>query len=257
MLRDRGRGRGRIGAMVPSSNRNLEPDFVLLAPEGVSVHFVRIPTGDLDALPDSEALEQYANTPVEEPARFLKDATVDVIAYGCTSATLSGTPEFDAELRTKIETLSGLPTVTAAGSLIEALEVLDISRVAFASPYVRELHGRALKFLSASGLEVVSEADVGRDLGNYEQEMSPSAVYRLGREADSAAADALVLSCTEMRAVEAIEALERDLNKPVVTSNQALVFACLRRLDVSAASVREGGRLYQSMPTTDSNSNVG
>ena len=232
--------------MVPCSNRNLEPDFQLLAPAGVSVHFVRLEVDDLDAMPDSETLQRYANAPIEEPTRLLTAATVDVIAYGCTSATLSGSPQFDAELCEKIERLSGLPTITAARSLLEALATLGISRIAFASPYVRELHERGIKFLEDSGLNVVSEADVGRDLGNYEQEMNPSAVYRLGREADDPSADALVLSCTEMRSVEAIEALERDLGKPVITSNQALVFACLRRMGLSASSVRYGGRLFQT-----------
>jgi len=250
MLRDLGRGGGRIGAMVPCSNRNLEPDFQLLVPENVSVHFVRLEVDDLDAMPDSETLQRYANTPIEEPTRLLTAATVDVIAYGCTSATLSGSPQFDVELSDKIERLSGLPTVTAARALIEGLAAFGINRVAFASPYVRELHERAIRFLEESGISVVSESDVGRDLGNYEQELNPSSVYRLGREADDSAADALVLSCTEMRSVEAIEALERDIGKPVITSNQALVFACLKRLGVSAGSVSTGGRLFQ-LPVTN------
>lgn len=245
MLRDLGRGRGRIGAMVPCSNRNLEPDFQLLIPDGVSAHFVRLEVDDLDAMPDSETLQRYANTPIEGPTRLLCAATVDVIAYGCTSATLSGSPEFDVQLSEKIERLSGLPTVTAARALLEGLAAFGINRVAFASPYVRELHQRACQFLEDSGVQVVSETDVGRDLGNYEQEMNPSAVYRMGREADDAAADALVLSCTEMRSVEAIEALERDIGKPVITSNQALVFACLKRLGVESSGVQSGGRLFQ------------
>ena len=74
--------------------------------------------------------------------------------------------------------------------------------------------------------------------------MNPSAVYDLGLRADHPDAQALVLSCTEMRAVEAIDALERDLDKPVVTSNQALMFACLNRIGVTPASLGVGGRLF-------------
>ena len=246
MLTDVDRGKGRIGAMVPSSNRNLEPDFFMLAPAGVSVHFVRIPTGDTEALPDSSALQNYARTPIEGPTRMLVEATVDVIAYGCTSATLSGTPQFDKELALRIQTLSGLPTVTAAGALLEALQMLGLNKVAFASPYVRELHERALAFLHDSGISVVSEADVGRDLGNYEQSMTPSSVYHLACRADSPQAEAVVLSCTEMRSVEAIEALERDLGKPVITSNQALVHACLKRIGIDSSGVRAGGHLFSA-----------
>ena len=245
MLKDRGRGQGRIGAMVPSSNRNLEPDFFLLAPPQVSVHFVRIPSGDIEAIPDSEQLQKYARSEIESPTQMLVEATVDVIAYGCTSATLSGTPEFDRALSESIAHLSGLPTVTAASALLEGVAALGAANVAFASPYVRELHERGIAFLTDSGLAVVSEADVGRDLGNYEQEMSPSAVYRLAKSADSADAEVIVLSCTEMRAVEAIPAIERDLGKPVVTSNQALVYACARRLGSDISQVDAGGRLFR------------
>ena len=241
MLCDTGRGRGRIGAMVPSTNRNLEPDFFLLAPPGVSVHFVRLPEQNPDQMPTSAVLQRYAHLPIKEPTEMLVAATVEVIAYGCTSATLSGSPEFDAKLSAEIENISGLPTITAASALLEGIAALGVAKIAFGSPYVRELHERGIKFLSDTGLEVVSEADPGRDLGNYEQEMNPSAVYDLGRCAD---AQALVLSCTEMRSVEAIEALERDLNKPVITSNQALMFACLKRIGVGSAGVSAGGRLF-------------
>ena len=244
MLSDIGRGRGRIGAMVPSTNRNLEPDFFLLAPPGVSIHFVRLREERPDQLPTSDVLQRYAHLPVKEPAELLVAATVEVIAYGCTSATLSGSPEFDAKLRAEIEQVSGLPTITAASALLGGLAALEVSKIAFGSPYVRELHERGIKFLSDSGLVVVSEADPGRDLGNYEQEMNPSAVYDLGRRADHPDAQALVLSCTEMRAVEAIDALERDLDKPVVTSNQALMFACLNRIGVNPAGLGVGGRLF-------------
>ena len=245
MLSALGRGRGRIGAMVPSTNRNLEPDFFLLAPPGVSVHFVRLREENPDELPTSTVQQRYAHLPVKEPAELLVAATVEVIAYGCTSATLSGSPQFDGELSAEIERISGLPTITAASALLEGLAALGVSRIAFGSPYVRELHERGIKFLVDSGLDVVSEADPGRDLGNYEQEMNPSAVYDLGRRADHRHAQALVLSCTEMRSVEAIDALEHDLQKPVVTSNQALMFACLNRIGVDPASCGVGGRLFE------------
>ena len=38
--------------------------------------------------------------------------------------------------------------------------------------------------------------------------------------------------CTAIRAVEAIEPIENDIDKPVVTSNQAMVWHTLRKLNV-------------------------
>ncbi len=247
-LESRSRGRARVGAIVPATNRNLEPDFCLLAPSGVSMHFARQGGEDEGRIPDSREMQAYAHQPLDPPVRALCAAQVDVIAYGCTSATLSGGAAFDRSLGREIERISGRPTLTAAAALLEALAALGISRVAFVSPYVRELHERGIAFLRECGIEVSGDAHPRRDLDSYEQEMDPESVYEMALRADAEAADAegLVLSCTQMRAVEAIEAIEASTGKPVVTSNQALVRACLARVGVDPCEVAAGGRLFRA-----------
>ena len=244
-LESRGRGRARVGAILPSTNRNLEPDFCLLAPPGVSMHFARQGGEDEGRIPDSEEMQLYAHQPLEPPVRALGAAQVDVIAFGCTSATLSGGAAFDRRLGSEIERISGRPAVTAAAALLEALATLGISRVAFVSPYVRELHERGIAFLHECGIEVSGDANPERALDSYEQEMDPGSVYEMALRADDAGAEGLVLSCTEMRSVEAIEAIEARTGKPVVTSNQALVHACLTRIGIDSSEVEAGGRLFR------------
>ncbi len=241
----RGRGRARVGAIVPATNRNLEPDFCLLAPPGVSMHFARQGGEDSGRIPDSEEMRAYAHQPLAPPVQALCAARVDVIAFGCTSATLSGGVDFDRRLGREIERLSGRPSVTAAASLLEALAALGVSRVAFVSPYVRGLHARGIAFLRACGFEVPGDARPERALDSYEQAMDPESVYEMALRADHPRAQALVLSCTEMRSVEAIEAIEADTGKPVVTSNQALVRACLDRLGIDPSEAEAGGCLFR------------
>ena len=244
-LEAQGRGRARVGAIVPSTNRNLEPDFCLLAPPGVSMHFTRQGGEDEGRIPDSEEMQAYAHRPLEPSVRALRAAQVDVIAFGCTSATLSGGASFDRRLGNEIERLSGRPAVTAAAALLEALAALGVSRVAFVSPYVRELHERGIAFLRECGIDVSGDANPGRALDSYEQELDPGSVYEMALRADDAGAEGLVLSCTEMRSVEAIEAIEASTGKPVVTSNQALVRACLTRIGIDPSEVETGGRLFR------------
>ena len=244
-LESRGRGRARVGAIVPSTNRNLEPDFCLLAPCGVSMHFARQGGEDEGRIPDSDEMRIYAQRPLEPPVQALRAAQVDVIAFACTSATLSGGAEFDRRLMSDIERLSGRPAVTAAAALLEALAALGTSRVAFASPYVRELHERGISFLRECGIEVSGDANPERALDSYEQEMDPQSVYDMALRADDPRAEGLVLSCTEMRSVEAIEAIEESTGKPVVTSNQALMRACLVRIGIDPSEVKGGGRLFR------------
>lgn len=243
------RGRGRIGVLVPFTNTNLEPDMTLLRPPGCSVHFARLGGYDVEAVPDAGQMAGLGAADLDEPLRLLSGARPDVILYGCTSATLTHGPGFDHTLAARAEAASGAKTVTAAGALVTALTALGVKRIAFASPYVDEINDLAVEFLAASGFRTVSRAGVGTALDNYGQgEITPDAVFDLGRRADSAGAEALVLSCTDMRSVETLERLERQLGKPVVSSNQAMMFAALPILGLPPGSIRCGRLLDAKAP---------
>ena len=232
------RGLARIGVVVPVSNTNLEPDLVMMRPTGVSLHFMRVGGYDLDEVPDSRQMRSLAAASLDHVIDALKATLADVILYGCTSATLVHGPDFDNEFRSRIERRARKPAATAAGAVVEALRDLNVRRMGFCSPYTRELSAEAASFFKRSGYEVVSAEYVGRDLGNYGQgELSPEEVFRLARSADRSDADAVVLSCTDMRSVEIIEDLEQALGKPVVTSNQALMHAGLKRLGLASDTI--------------------
>lgn len=228
------RGRARLGVLVPFTNTNLEADLALLCPPGVTIHVARLGGYDADEIPDGGQMAGLGAADISEPLRLLQGARPDVILYGCTSATLTHGPDFDRELAQRIGAQSGVRTVTAAGALIHALDTLALRRVAFASPYVGAINDLAVDFLASAGIETVSRADIGRELGNYGQgELAPDEVFELGCRADAPDADGLVLSCTDMRSVETLGRLEAELGKPVVCSNQAMLFQALQILDIS------------------------
>ncbi len=225
------RGAARLGIVVPVSNTNLEPDMVMLRPTGVSLHFARAGGYDIDEIPDSEQMRKFADATLDEVVDGLKAALADMILYGCTSATLSHGPAYDRAFVERIEARAGVPAITAASAVVEAARDLGVTRAGFCSPYTEQLNAEAAAFLDDCGIEVVSDAYVGEDLGNYGQSaLTPDDVFALGCRADSTGAEAIILSCTDMRAVEAIDALEAHLAKPVITSNQALMYTALKRL---------------------------
>ena len=218
------RGRARIGIVVPFTNTNLEPDLMMMRPSGVALHFARAGGYDLDEIPDSNQMREFALASLDEVITSLMAARPDLVLYGCTSATLAHGPQFDREFTERIQTSAGVPAVTAAGALLASLRAKNIKRIAFSSPYVEQLNREAIAFLSACDIETVSSAHVGQNLGNHAQgELTPDQVVELGLRADSPRAEAIVLSCTDMRAVEATEKLESILGKPVISSNQALM----------------------------------
>ncbi|MGJ8616905.1 MAG: maleate cis-trans isomerase family protein [Sulfitobacter sp.] len=230
------RGRARFGILVPFTNTNLEPDMVLLRPQGVSLHFTRLGGYDQDEIPDSDQMHGLGAADLGEPLRLLQGVRPDVIFYGCTSATLTHGPSFDRNLTRQIKQDSGAETVTAAGALVHALQSLGIKRIGFASPYVPAINDMAIAFLSEVGIDTVNRSEVGTALDNYGQgELDPHAVFELGLAADHPDAEAVVLSCTDMRSVECIAKLEAKLGKPVITSNQAMVFQAMQLAGLTEA----------------------
>jgi len=235
----------RIGAIVPASNTNAEPDMLMLAPAGVTLHSTRSGGYDVEAIPDSSEMRRFARQALDQQLQLLVDGRVEVIAYACTSATLSGGPEFDTDFCAEITAKTGLPAVTTAGALIEAMRDLEARRVAFTSPYVEQLAGESVEFIRRCGIEVVNQLGFERELSSLEQNrLTPEDAYRMGLAADHAGADLMVISCTDYRALEAVNALEQALGKPVVTSNSALMYVCLKRLGLDCSDIEAGGYLY-------------
>ena len=231
--------------IVPASNTNAEPDFLMLSPPGVTIHTTRSGGYDVDAIPDSDEMRRFARQALDQQLQLLVDARVELIAYACTSATLADGPEFDQSFCEEITSKSGLPAITTAGAIVEAIRDIGASRVAFTSPYVPVLAVEAVGFIQQCGIEVVNRLDFENQLSSLEQNaLTPEDAYRMGLEADHPQAEIVVISCTDYRALEAVPALEQALGKPVVTSNSALMYACLKRLDIAMGEIEAGGYLF-------------
>ncbi|MEX0306933.1 MAG: Asp/Glu racemase [Ruegeria sp.] len=241
------RGRARFGVLVPFTNTNLEPDMALMRPEGVSLHFARMGGYDQDEIPDADQMHQLGAADLDEPLRLLQGVRPNVILYGCTSATLTHGFTFDRNLAERIKIASGAETVTAAGALVHALTTLGVKRIGFASPYVAAINDMAVDFLAQTGMETVGRSEVSDELDNFGQgELSPQAVFELGLACDHPEAEVIVLSCTDMRSVEVIARLEKAVSKPVISSNQAMMFQAMQLAGIGDASSGFGRLLERS-----------
>ena len=236
------RPRTKIGLIVPSSNTTVEPDFQRVVPPGVTLHAARMWL--VDTTPDGlEAMNEEAET----AARALGSAAVDVVAYACTSGSFLGGPGYDEVLLAKIEGVAGgAPAVGTSPAVVEALRASGIRRVAVVTPYVDSINERLRTFLEAHGLEVSSMAGqqlvANLDIGKQ----TPDQVLRFANVHLFKEADGFFLSCTNWRAMEVAEPLEQALGKPVVTSNQATIWAAFRAVGLTDA-VAGYGRLLRSI----------
>ena len=126
----------KIGFMVPSWNTVMEYECWRMAPEGVSVHFTRIPHTD-----DEEETILHMIKEVPHMADMLADAGLDAISFGCTGGSFVR-PGVDKEIADMIEERTGIPSSTTSTALVEAMREMGIARVAITSPYPRWLNAR-------------------------------------------------------------------------------------------------------------------
>ncbi|NJE41760.1 aspartate/glutamate racemase family protein [Thermococcus sp. GR6] len=219
--------RGRLGLIVPSSNTTMEMELHSAIPEGVSLHTARVP---LRNVTEEELIKMNALT--VESAKLLRDAGVELILYGCTSGSFIGGKDFEKELEAKIENEVNVPVVSTSTAVVEALKMLDAQSILVITPYTDEINEREKEFLEANDFEVLDIRGLGIEDNAQIGKLEPYEAYRLAKATFVDEADAIFISCTNLRTFEIIEPLEEDLGVPVVTSNQASLWLALREMDV-------------------------
>jgi maleate isomerase len=218
----------RLGFLVPPGNPTTEPEVFRLAPPGVTVHFHRmyLAGGEPGSHQGQEERNRQQAGHMEESARLLAMVKPAVIAMAHTATSYTIGKEGEAALVAKIERSTGIPFITAFGSVVGALGHLQAKRVALATPYAREWTLRGKSHLESHGIEVVSWGHLD-DVSNIYDE-TPQRAYELARRVDVAQAQAIFLSGVGMPTLEVLARLERDLGKPVISSCSAMVWNALR-----------------------------
>lgn len=229
----------RVGLIIPSVNATIEPELAWIAPQGLSFHAARIMLRQTTP----EGLREM-NAGVEAAAHLLASLAPSAVAYACTSGSfLEGRERLSAQIAA-IGAIVKCPVVATSAALIDALHALGVRRLALATPYLDTINRVERAFLEDHGFEVVSVRGLGLS-GSAIREVPPEQVFELACEADSERADAVFLSCTDLRALEATEALESLLQKPVLTSNQVTLWSLLRALN-RKADISGFGRLLRA-----------
>jgi len=129
--------------------------------------------------------------------------------------------------------LSGLPAVATAPAIVRALQALGATKVSVATPYHDALNRHEAAFLANNGIRTLSIAGLGIGAGGSHEYVQiaqhlAADAFELAVSVDRPEAEAIVISCTDFATLPVIERLERQLGKPVVTSNQATFWAAMR-----------------------------
>lgn len=214
--------RARIGVMIPSANTVVENEFYRMAPEGVSIHTSRIFKINVDRENDLAMADS-----VERCAKELATAKCDTLLFACTSGSFVGGPEWEKGLVKKMEDCSGVKCLTTSGALRQALAQYGRKRISIVTPYIDELDELEGKFFGSMGYEVISTKGLGISDNVTIGKQPPEESYKLAKQIPKDT-ELLIISCTDFRSIENLEKLEKELGIPVISSNQASLWAALR-----------------------------
>ena len=242
----------RVGVLIPHADVGPESELGAMAPPEVAIHGTRVPFGAMAADGAMEPtiplapVRRFAEPPdLDDAAALLADAPLHVIAYGFTSSAYVIGPAGERDMIARLEARTrGIPVVATCAAAVEGLRALGVERMMLVDPpwFDSELNGMGRRYYEISGLEVVHATPCG--LASDQGAIKPEALYAwvTGHMVDDA--EAIVIGGNGFRAVGAINALEADLNRPVITANQGLLWAALRTAGRDVRAITDYGRLF-------------
>lgn len=220
--------RGRIGLVATAPGNSTEAEFNRYRPEGVAILTTRTPLVSSTV----EGIRKM-NTYIEDAALMLaQNAYCDVVLLSSTAGSFIEGPEYDEELSLRLSKLTGKKVITSCQCMLKALSAINASSVTLISPSSSGLNEAEKNYLYKCGTNVVSECGFLLDDPRDILCISPEDVYSLVRATDSSASEAILISCSGLHVMQIIATLEKDLGKPVLTSNQFGLWGALQSLGV-------------------------
>lgn len=233
--------RATIGLVVLATDQTIEYEFrSLLDLPGVGLYEARLHN---DAAITPETLRAIGPRIAPSTELILPGTPLDVVAFGCTSATmLLGEEQVFGEIR---KARPGVPCTTPVTGARAALKALGARRIAMLTPYAPEITAGMAASFQSQGFEVAAYATFDRrddrDAACISTESIMAGAIQLAREAPDA--EAIFVSCTSLRVAEVVNRIEAATGLPVTSSNHAMAWHALRLAGITDTRP-DAGRLF-------------
>ncbi len=229
----------RIGLIALASDFMIEKDFInVIKDKDIDFFVNRIECYNPLT---RENLIKMSEKVTEVTKDILPDEKIDCVVYACTSGTIAAGYN-SIEKKVKVAKPEAKVT-TPSTAAVKALKKLKIQKLSIFTPYSKRLNDEVVEYFkkenfnitSNSYFDIESDIDIGKVDQNY--------LYEVLSKIDLKDADALFVSCTALPVLPIIEKLEKKLNKPVLSSNQALIWDTLENIGKNN-SVKGFGKLF-------------
>lgn len=229
---------GRIGLILLATDYNSETDLRRIIPQGVDIFTNRV----LNANPLTiENLRAMSGDITRAASGILPKLGVDVMVFGCTSGTAAiGGAELDRLIQIAQPGALCTNPIRAAS---QALHAFGAKNISILTPYSPSVNASVAECFQTEGFEILNIDGFGLEDDIEMTGLPLEALYEAALQVCDPNADALFISCTAIRAASIAEKLEQKLGKPVITSNQALVWHCMRLMN-NFTAVNEFGNLF-------------
>ncbi len=233
--------RRHFGILVPSTNTTCEIEFTNYLPATLQVHTARLGKGSNTPFSPSK------DEDVIYQSKMLGDAKVEVVALAQTSASLFD-DGYDAKVKAYMSQNAGVPGITSAEAIGEAIQALGMKRVGIVTPYSTQVIESAKRYYERKyGLQVLGMESLGATDAYAIAKFDAEVAFEGMRRIDKPEIEALIVPGGNFPTLPWIAAWEQALGKPVITTNQAALWGALgvMKLNYPLPGL---GRLLEQMP---------
>ncbi len=226
--------RMKFGALGPSTNTIVQPDFDDMRPAGVTNHYSRIIIPNIPVATDADfvALVNSIQSNTLQAVDVLKSCEMQYLVMGMSAATFwDGRPGAQKYLNMMRER-AGVEVSCGSFATEAALNVYKAKRIAFFSPYFPVANAQVRRFYEDCGFTVVRDLCLQRpspvQIAHTTDSMCREAVQKLAQDD----VDAIVQVGTNLSMLRFAAAAELYLGRPVIAINAATYWHALRAVGI-------------------------
>lgn len=212
----------RIALLIPHTDSTLETDLQRCLPPDCVIHTARLWLDEVG----EDAEKRMVDEALPAGIKTLQGITrFDAAVFGCTSASAVYGAAGLERITRQLSDAFDCPAITAFGAVLQELQALP-QPVALLTPYTQEVNRFVRASLAEFDIDVAFADGLALSADPEISEVTPEALLQfiMSHKDDIVrSSKTILLSCTNLRALEAFDSVTQNLGMNVVTSNQSII----------------------------------